>query len=68
MMLISSPLLLFWFIIYFLTMLLAIFLVVKEERYEGWVKIFLGLVFMFVPFSGIIYLVINYKKIPAVVN
>jgi hypothetical protein len=49
-------------------MLLAMFLVVKEERYEGWVKIFLGLVFMFVPFSGIMYLVINYKKIPAVVN
>ena len=65
---ISSPLLLLLCTLYFLTMLLSVFLVVKEERYEAWVKIFLGLVFIFIPFSGIIYLVINYKKVPTLVK
>jgi len=52
----------------FLIKLLAIFLVVKETRYTSFLRIFLSLVFLCVPFSGIIYLILNYKKIPNITN
>lgn len=65
---ISSPLVLLLAIMYFFTMVFAVFLVIQEERYGVFIKIFLALFFFFVPFSGLIYLLLNYKKIPQLVN
>lgn len=56
------------FIFYFLIVLLSIFVVVKQKEYSSFVKVFLGLLFLFIPFAGLIYLLINFRKIPALVN
>ena len=55
-------------ILYFLTVVLSVFLVVKQKEYSSLVKLFLGAIFIFIPFSGLIYLIINYKKVPSLVN
>lgn len=54
--------------IYYIVEIFAIFVVVKEDRYSECIKFFLGMVFIFIPLSGFLYLAFNYKKIPQAVN
>lgn len=68
-MMFTNELTLLTFIIaYYLVVLLAIFLVVRDTSFSNSIKIFLGLVFLFLPFSGFIYAMVRVKRIPQLVK